>query len=132
MSGIEGPGVTGGTFTGLLRFSLAGTVTAAAGAQNNVAPDGGVNVQTLDRLYVNTAAGNASFTGLAAGLDGQLLWIVNTGANDLTLQSENAGSTITNRFKGVADLTVPGGDSLLIYYDSSIGAVTPGRWVMGV
>lgn len=115
----------------LLKLFQSLTKTAAAGSQNNVTPDSG-NLQTVNRLKVDTTAGNASFTGLTAGVDGQLLWLLNTGANLLTLNLENAASTITNRFSGAADLTIPAGGSLLIYYDTAVGAGTPGRWVIGV
>lgn len=116
----------------ILRLGPAGTFTASAGANNNAAPDAGANIQTLNRLYIDSSAGVCNLTGLAAGLDGQLLWLKNTGANDVTLNDENAGSTITNRFSGLADLTISADDSLLIYYDAALGAGTPGRWIMGV
>lgn len=122
----------GASLMALLQLSTAGTFTAAAGANNNATPDSAVNIQTLNRLRINSGAGVCNLTGLAAGLDGQLLWVTNTGANAVTLNSENAGSTITNRFKGSDDLTIQPNDSLLIYYDTAIGAGTPGRWIMGV
>jgi hypothetical protein len=110
------------------------TFVAAAGSQNNVTPAPAIT--GLNRLLVNTNAGAATFTGLAAGTDGQLLWLTNTGAGDLTLANENAASTITNRFESgaiVGDLIViGGGGNLLLYYDSAIGPGTPGRWIMGV
>lgn len=116
----------------LLKLGPGGTFTAAAGANNNATPDGGVNIQTLNRLKIDTSAGACNLTGLAAGLDGQLLWLYDSGANEFTLNSENAGSTITNRFNGAADFTQVTKGSFLIYYDAGIGASTPGRWIIAV
>lgn len=92
------------------------TFIAAAGANNNVAATAGVG-----RLDVSTAAGAANITGIAAGTDGQLLNVRNTGANLLTLNSDNAGSLSANQIQLPADLSLPQYDALLLcYYGGSI------------
>ncbi len=110
----------------VLNLAPASTFVSAAGANNNVTPAAPA-IGTINRLKVDTTAGAANFTGLVAGADGQLLWILNVGANALTLNNQNAGSTAANRFSGVDDFIIPANDSLLIYYDTTIA-----RWIMGV
>lgn len=109
------------------KLGTRGAVTAAAGSQNNVAPDASVNIQTLGRLFVNTAAGNATFTGLSAGYDGQLLWVNVAGGNTLTLNTADGSSTAANQFSGSANLTFNSGDNLLLCYDGTLQ-----KWLMGV
>lgn len=118
-----------GASMAILRLAPAATVTPPAGQSNNVDPG---SISTINRIHVDTSAGAASFSGLVAGLDGQLVWIFISGANDLTLLNESASSTITNRFHGLGDFVLPADSSVLIYYDSGIGAGTPGRWIMAV
>lgn len=110
----------------ILKLAPASTFVAAAGANNNVTPSA-PTIATINRLKVDTTAGACNFTGLVAGADGQLLWILNIGANDLTLTNQSAGSTAANRFAGVADITIPANDSAMIYYDSGLT-----RWVMAI
>lgn len=104
-----------------------GAFTAAAGANNNVTPDSAVNIQSINRLFVDTTAGAANITGISAGYNGQMLWVNVSGGNALTLNSENAGSTAANRLSGSADLVFASGDNTLLVYDDTID-----RWMMGV
>ncbi len=99
---------------------------SAAGAQNNVNPGGGFPA-AVGRLDVDTTAGDTNWTGLLAGSDGQIVIIRNSaGANNLTLNSENAGSTAANRFTGVGDFVLGAGVPIwAIYYGGSVN-----RWVM--
>lgn len=100
-------------------------VAPAAGASNNVNPGGGWPSATIGRITVDTTAGACNFTGLvAATTDGQGISLTNTGANNLTLNSQNAGSTAANRFNLVADLVVlPGQTVMLVYFAGAIN-----RW----
>lgn len=111
----------------VLKLGPSASVVLAAGLNDNITPAPAIG--TLNRLRVDTTAGAASGTGLAAGADGQLLWILNDGPNDFTLLNADTGSTGVNRFAGPADLTIPTKASMLIYYDA---AVLTGRWVIGV
>ena len=110
----------GGTLSGYVSY------IAAAGASNNVNPVGfGPTIHLLD---VDTSAGAANFTGLIAGADGQQLVLSVTGANLLTLNAANTGSTAANRFRAAADLTLlQNGSFNLVYYGASTGV---NRWVI--
>lgn len=86
-------------------------------------------------LIVDTSAGDAQWGGLAVGTQGQLLWIVNKigGANLTLLVNSGLPVNGNEQFTGSGDLTIAAGDSLLIYYDTTIaGGGTPGRWIIGV
>jgi hypothetical protein len=110
----------------VLRLGPADTIVAAAGSQNNVDTPNEF-IDSLNRIYVDTTAGNATFTGLVAAADGQLMWILNSGPNSLTLSNENGASDAANQFTGSGDLTISAGDSMMIYYDASLT-----KWVMGI
>jgi hypothetical protein len=99
-----------------------------AGAQNNVDPtSGGAWPVGFDRVDVTLAAGNANWTGLKAGGDGQVVIITNTdAANNLVLNNQNNGSTAANRFRSAADITLLPGTAILVKYYA--GAVN--RWVV--
>lgn len=96
-----------------------------AGSSNNVNP-GGAFPTNVGRLVV-TLAGDATWTGLVAGADGQLLWIYNADATDnLTLSVADVGSTAANRFAGFSSVIVPAQASVLACYFA--GSVN--RWVL--
>lgn len=96
-------------------------VVAAAGTSNNVS----VTVATVSRVLVETTAGDATFTGITAGSDGQLMVMTNEGTNLLTLASENVGSSSANQFYGVTDITLPAKGSQLLSYSGNLS-----KWVM--
>jgi hypothetical protein len=77
------------------------------------------------RLTVTLAAGDAIWTGLGAGADGQevLLWN-NDATNSLTLQVKNAGSVPRNQFNGssMGYMLLPGFTLLLVYYAGVVNA----------
>jgi hypothetical protein len=95
-----------------------------AGVTNNVAPAGfGSTVGLID---VTLAAGNASWSGLTAGADKQLLIIANADTvNSLTLLGLNAGSTAANRFRAGGDPVLPPLSALLLCYYT-----TPAQWIV--
>ena len=96
-----------------------------AGISNNVNP-GGAFPTNVGRLVV-TLAGDATWTGLVAGSDGQLVWIYNADATDnLTLSVADAGSTAANQFAGFSSLILPAQASVLAcYFGLSVN-----RWVL--
>lgn len=96
-----------------------------AGAQNDVNPGGGFPAN-IGRLIVTLAAGNASWTGLIAGADGQLLYLTNAdAANSLELDVANAGSAAANRFLYQFNLVLGPGVSKLLCYDATLA-----RWLL--
>jgi hypothetical protein len=109
--------IVGGGVTVRLGGELA--FTAAAGANNNVA------LGSYNRLLVNTNAGVATITGIAAGSNGQLCVVTNQGSNDLTLAVQSGSSTAANRLYGVTDLTLPAFGSKLLSYSTTLS-----RWVI--
>jgi hypothetical protein len=97
-----------------------------AGTSNNVAPTGFGS--SIGRLWVTLGSGNATWTGLTAGADAQLLILTNADtANDLTIDVANAASTATNRFYGSpGSYSLSPGNSLwLCYYGGSVN-----RWMI--
>lgn len=106
-----------GLFTGGSKLVYA----PAAGASNNVTPGGLWPAPSVGRIDVNTVAGAANFTGLVAGIvDGQAVMIRVTGANNLTLNSLNAGSVAANQFAFVADLVLTQNDTAILIYDLAL------------
>jgi hypothetical protein len=97
------------------------TITATAGTSNNVA----VTVASVSRLLVDTTAGDATFTGMTAGTDGQLMVITNEGSALLALAVENGGSSSANQFYGVTDITLPAKGSQLCSYSANLA-----KWVL--
>lgn len=112
--------------TGVTSVGGFSAFVSPAGAQNNVNPGSGFPA-AIGRIDADTSAGDANWTGMLAGVDGQIVIIRNaTGANNLTLNSENAGSTAANRFTAAADMTLPPGGAIwAIYYAGSVN-----RWVL--
>lgn len=110
------------------RLGLAGpriAYASAAGSINNVAP-AGFGAAT-GRLVVTLGSGDATWTGLAAGIDGQILFLRNAdAANTLTLAAASASSSAANRFEGQGDTALPPGASLRLVYDA-----TDARWAIG-
>jgi hypothetical protein len=109
------PGAAGGLI-------LAGRKAYAspAGANNNVNPGGGFPLN-IGRLVVTLAAGNANWTGLLAGADGQLLYLTNAdAANTLELDPSNVGSAAANQFLYQFSLALGPGVSKLLCYDATL------------
>ena len=115
----------GGTVAvGLLRAAVA----LAAGATNNLNPHAAVPAWPTNygRLILTAPSGVANVTGLVAGADGQWLWIFNNdGANAVTLNSQNAGSSAANRFSYFADLVLSPKVGVVAIYDATIA-----RWLL--
>lgn len=100
------------------------STASASGANNDFTPVG--FDPTINRLDVDTTAGNATITGLVAGVDNQLVIVSNIGANTLTLSNQDAGSAAANRFRASDSFTLVSGGSIWITYYG--GTVT--RWVI--
>jgi hypothetical protein len=85
---------------------------------NNIAVTSGV-------LRASHASANYSITGIAGGLNGQTLSIINISAFQLTIPNDSASSTAANRIltPSGASLVVLAGRSVDLVYDS-----TTARW----
>lgn len=106
---------------------LAGTYLAyssAAGSLNNVTPAG--FTAAVGVLDVSLASGDATWTGLAAGADRQLLIVANADpVNNLTLAALNAGSVAANQFRFSGDLVLPARASVQLVYSA-----TATKWIV--
>jgi len=103
----------GGVLTGRVAYA------SPAGQSNDVTPAGFGT--TTGRLVVTLPSGDATWTGLLAGQDGQLLIITNADAgNTLTLSKSNGASMAANQFLYAFDLAIATGVSVLLIYDSTI------------
>lgn len=116
------------TSTGWASFSPSGAKYLAAnvpsGTSNNFAPAGfDFSVGTLD---LTPTGGNALVTGMAAGVEGQLVAVSNLHATNLvTLQVLNGLSTSANQFRGAFDLAIAPMSSVLTKYSSGAG-----KWIL--
>lgn len=105
------------------------TYASPAGVSNNVNPtgfDAGVGA-----IIVTLAGGNATWTGLIAGVEGQTVRITNgDAANSLTLDAPfNAGSSAANQFQGFGNQVLLPNMSVLIQYRSALGSpLGSGAW----
>lgn len=119
--------VTAQILAAYIASAIAGTYLTgapAAGSTNDYNPSGFGS--TVNRLDIDTTAGDATLTGLIAGIDNQILIISNIGANLLTLSNQDAGSAAANRFRASDSFTLVSGGSIWVTYYA--GTVT--RWVI--
>jgi hypothetical protein len=110
-----------GLFTGgsVLRYSTSG------GTQNNLNPGGSWPSTAIGRIDVDTTAGAEVWTGLVAVAQdgyGVMVTVVN-GANTLTLDNENAGSSSGNQFFGSGNIVLSLGQRTILI-------VTNSQWFM--
>jgi len=70
-----------------------------------------------------TSDASRTITGLAGGVDGRVLTILNVGSNPIVLSNQNTSSTAGNRFAIGANLTISADQSASLIYDS-----TSQRW----
>lgn len=101
------------------------TATVAAGANNNVLPNGagwpGTLANPYGRVDFTGALADFNVTGLVAALDGQILILRNITNFIMTLNDQNAGSLAANRLAigdgtGANDLIIPPGISVSAEY----------------
>ncbi len=110
-------GGSSGILTGRLGYA------SPAGANNDVTPPVVLPATWLTtfRLVVTLPGGNANWTGLLAGADGQLLFLTNAdAANSLQLDPSNAGSAPANQFLYQFSLVLGPGVSKLLCYDATL------------
>jgi hypothetical protein len=79
-------------------------------------------IGTGDIFRVSASAAR-NITGIAAGVDGQAILLVNTGSFAITLKHESTSSTAANRFTvpwaGDYVMSANGGAALLVYFTAS-------------
>lgn len=88
---------------------------------------GTINNQALTDVTLTariTTSGTTTLTGLTGGQAGRVVTLVNASANDIVLNSEDAGSTAANRFLlNAASITVLPEGTVQLWYDT-----TSSRW----
>jgi hypothetical protein len=90
------------------------STAAPAGAHNNFA----LPVPSDLVLDVDTSAGDTNFTGFVAGRDGQKIFLTNTGANLLTVNALDAGSTSANQVRIPTDFAIVQNQTLTLQYST--------------
>jgi hypothetical protein len=102
-------------------FYTSGDITPATltGSVNDYDPPLGRN-NTVWRLASDASR---NITGIAGGVDGRRLTILNIGAFDIVLKDQDAASAAANRFELSADVTVGANTSAALIYDE-----TSARW----
>lgn len=119
---IASPALTGITdFQGVSKYTGISSPAQITATQNDYNP-GSVICSTADTLRINSNA-SQNVTGLAGGVTGCQVTLMNVGSNPIVLQDQNAGSTTTNRFALGGDATLAGSTSLTVRYDG-----TSQRW----
>lgn len=97
-----------------------------AGRHDNYAPTGADGFPVgYSRVDVDTTAGDVTLSGLLStnALDGQEVIVANVGANNLTLNAQDANSTAANRIRAKDNFVI---DVVrLVYYKGSVN-----RWVL--
>lgn len=122
-----GPTASAPIFTGLvdvqgaIKFSTQSAPAQITADQNNYNPSSVVCSTSATLLVNGSAAWN--ITGIAGGVAGCELVLVNNGSFTLVLKEQNAGSTAANRFNTGADIGLAANASLALRYDG-----TASRW----
>lgn len=112
------------TETGVLNLKSRTLPAQITANQNDYAING------LGRVILTSDAAR-DITGIAAGADGELLWITNNGSFNITLKNNSASSTAGNRIAGPngGDVVVRATNgSALLHYDATIGVT--GFWMV--
>ncbi len=121
--GSSGPILVSGVWTRGLPARV--SLTPAAGATDNLQPTNSTWPNTVRTLAVNTVNCPCNFTGLVStnASDGQTIRVDNTGANALTLNHQNAGSSVNNRFQapGGVDFVLATLTSVNVQFDQTAG-----------
>lgn len=91
----------------------------AAGISNDVSAQGAM------RLFIDTAAGDATITGFTPDgvtlwRDGQVLIVTNAGAANLLTLAVETGSSPENQMYGITDITLPPHGSQMLVYSATL------------
>ena len=96
------------------------TPPALTGGVNDYCP---VGLEAAFTLRIDGGASSRTITGLASGIDGRAVRIVNIGANNLVLINSSASSTAANRFAFTSDWRLAPNQVAVLQYDA-----TSARW----
>lgn len=130
--GYSAFGKVNDNFTQLFAFTGGGGngyfATTISAATTNDFTTGGIFPTGAGRIDFTAATVNFALTGLVAGTDAQPLIIRNLTTKTMTLNYENAGSLVANRFTGAGTGSAypPGFVARLTYYTNP----SP-RWSIG-
>lgn len=92
----------------------------SAGNNNDYAPTG---FSTCNVVRLTPNASGSAITGLAGGVAGRVVNLVNLGSALITLEVESASSTAANRFAIPAQTPISAGNGQRLWYDG-----TSSRW----
>ncbi len=111
---VGGDSIIGGAFH-LPREETPAQITSN---QNDYNPGGQYSSVQVLRLSSDAAR---DVTGLVAGNRGRMLWLLNAGAQDITLKHQSASSAAANRFigRGGADTVLTPGTAVQVHYSTS-------------
>lgn len=107
--------------TGALQRTGISTAAQITADQNNYNPSSQVCVS--DTLLLSSDA-SRNVTGLAGGVSGCEVLIVNNGANPIVLKDSSASSTATNRFQFGGDITLASNQTVRLFYQAD----TTNKW----
>ena len=82
---------------------------------------------TTNSFFTITSSAPVNITGIAGGVAGRVIVLVNIGSSTITLNNENTGSTAGNRIHlaGASDVILAGDGTVTLLYDG-----TAARWRM--
>jgi hypothetical protein len=119
---ISAPAITGlADIQGAAKFTGISSPTQITATQNDYNPSS-VICSTAETLRLTSDA-SRDVTGLAGGVSGCQLVIMNVGSNPIVLKDQAAGSTATNRLALGGDATIATQASYALRYDG-----TSSRW----
>lgn len=77
------------------KLEVAGAISSATSTFSTVGPTDDLDVSGINTLFIDNSGNAVTIGGFAGGVDGQILHIVliNAGANDVTLEHNEAGAT---------------------------------------
>lgn len=106
---------------GAIKYSTQSAPAQITSNQNDYNPSS-VNCSTSTTLLINSDA-SRDITGLAGGVTGCEMRLINNGSFTITLKEESGSSTAANRFSSGADIALAVNTSVPLIYDG-----TASRW----
>ncbi len=117
-----------GAFQRLLAADPAVTPIQITGNVNDYFPPS-LNATNVLRLSSDAAR---NVTGLAGGVPGRILLLLNVGSNTITLINGSSSSLPGNRFSLINDMAVPAGKGVFLWYDATTTAAGVWRAISGI
>lgn len=119
---LNNPAFTGmSDIQGALKRTSIVTPAQITSTQNNYNPSSAVCVS--DTLVLSSNA-SQDVTGLAGGVSGCEVLLLNGGSNPIVLKDSNAGSSTNNRFQFGGDITLASGQAARLFYQAG----TANKW----